>query len=96
MKHFTFKTVFLLALEESGKCRSEIHAWGNKKVRHQSDWSKFPLEKPPISALHYYLVKTHDLRDGKELVVVFFKKNFNKDISPTICIHRILPVDTLV
>ena len=22
-----------------GKCRSEIHAWQNKNIRHQSDWS---------------------------------------------------------
>ena len=30
LKHLTFKTIFLLALG-SGKCRSEIHAWQNKK-----------------------------------------------------------------
>ena len=33
LKHLTFKTVFLLALG-SGKHRSEIHAWQNKK--HQT------------------------------------------------------------
>ena len=38
LKHLTFKTVFLLALG-SGKRRSEIHAWQNKNIRHQSDWS---------------------------------------------------------
>ena len=38
----TFKTVFLLALG-SGKRRSEIHAWQNKNIRHQSDWSKASL-----------------------------------------------------
>ena len=38
LKHLTFKTVFLLALG-SGKHRSEIHAWQNKNIRRQSDWS---------------------------------------------------------
>ena len=41
-KHLTFKTVFLLALG-SGKCRSEIHAWLHKNIRHQSDWSRVSL-----------------------------------------------------
>ena len=36
----------------------------------------------PVRALRYYLDKTQDLRDKKELVFVSFKKNFNKDISP--------------
>ena len=38
LKHLTFKTVFLLALG-LGKCRTEIHAWLHKNIRHQSDWS---------------------------------------------------------
>ena len=42
LKHLTFKTVFLLALG-SGKRRSEIHAWQNRNIRHQSDWSKVSL-----------------------------------------------------
>ena len=42
LKHLTFKTVFLLALG-SGKRRSEIHAWLNKNIRHQADWSKVSL-----------------------------------------------------
>ena len=42
MKHLTFKTVFLLALG-FGKCRSEIHAWLHKNIRHQTDWSKVSL-----------------------------------------------------
>ena len=37
----------------------------------------------PVRALRYYLDKTKDLRDQKELVFVSFKKNFNKDISPS-------------
>ena len=121
LKHLTFKTVFLLALG-SGKRRSEIHAWVNRNIRHQSDWSKVSLspspcflsknqlarEGPgsvapvaipalaptldsslkdrslcPVRALRYYLDKTKDLRDKKDLVFVSFKKNFNKDISPS-------------
>ena len=121
LKHLTFKIVFLLALG-SGKRRSEIHAWQNKNIRHQSDWSKVSLypspsflsknqlakEGPdsvapviipalaptlyrslksdrslcPIRALRYYLDRTSDIRQNKELVFVSFKKGFNKDISP--------------
>ena len=46
LKHLTFKTVFLLALG-SGKRRSEIHAWQNRNIRHQSDWSKCPCIHHP-------------------------------------------------
>ena len=86
---------------------SEIHAWLNKNIRHQADWSKVSLypspsflaknhltkEGPecvapvvipalaptldkslkedrslcPVRALRYYLDKTQDLRQGKEL-----------------------------
>ena len=35
----------------------------------------------PVRALHYYLDKTQDLRQGKELIFVSFKKGFTKDIS---------------
>ena len=31
----------------SGKCRSEIHAWLHKNIRHQSDWSKVSLYPSP-------------------------------------------------
>ena len=121
LKHLTFKTVFLLALG-SGKRRSEIHAWQNKNIRHQADWSKVSLypspsflsknqlakEGPesvapvvisalaptldrslksdrslcPVRALRYYLDRTSDLRQNKELVFISFKKGFDKDISP--------------
>ena len=121
LKHLTFKTVFLLALG-SGKRRSEIHAWQNRNIRHQSDWSKVSLypspsflsknqlakEGPesvapvvipalaptldrslksdrslcPVRALRYYLDRTLDLRQNKELVFVSFKKGFDRDISP--------------
>ena len=36
----------------------------------------------PVRALRYYLDKTSDIRQGKELVFVSFKKGFDKDISP--------------
>ena len=36
----------------------------------------------PVWALRYYLDKTKDLRTGKQLVFVSFKKNFDKDIVP--------------
>ena len=121
LKHLTFKTVVLLALG-SGKRRSEIHAWQNKNIRHQSDWSKVSLFPSPsflsknqlakegpdsvapvvipalaptldrslksdrslclVRALRYYLDRTSDLRQNKELVFVSFKKGFDKDISP--------------
>ena len=121
LKLLTFKTVFLLALG-SGKCTSEIHAWQNKNIRHQADWSKVSLypspsflsknqlakDSPdsvapmvipalastldkslksdrslcPVRALRYYLDRTSDLRQNKELVS--FKKGFGKDISPAI------------
>ena len=42
LKHFIFKAVFLLALG-SGKRRSKIHAWQNKNIRPQSDWSKVSM-----------------------------------------------------
>ena len=35
-----------------------------------------------ISNVRYYLDKTKDLRVGKELVFVSFRKNFQKDIVP--------------
>ena len=36
----------------------------------------------PVRALRYYLDRTSDLRQHKELVFVSFKKGFDKDISP--------------
>ena len=124
LKHLTFKTVFLLALG-SGKCRSEIHAWLHKNIRHQSDWSKVSLypspsflsknqlakEGPdsmapvvipalapsldrslkgdrslcPVRALRYYLDRTSDLRQNKELVFPSRKgltKTFHLPPSP--------------
>ena len=36
----------------------------------------------PFKALCYYLDRTSDIRQNKEVVFVSFKKAFNKDISP--------------
>ena len=36
----------------------------------------------PVRALHYYLDRTSDIRQDKQLVFVSFKKGFDKDISP--------------
>ena len=36
----------------------------------------------PVRALHHYLDRTSDLRQNKELVLVSFKKGFDRDISP--------------
>ena len=36
----------------------------------------------PVRALHYYLDRTKDLRKGKDLVFVSFRKSFQKDIVP--------------
>ena len=36
----------------------------------------------PVRTLRYYLDRTSDLRQNKELVFVSFKKGFDKDISP--------------
>ena len=43
---------------------------------------KFDRSLCPVKALRYYLDRTSDLRQNKELVFVSFKKGFDKDISP--------------
>ena len=62
LKHLTFKTVFLLALG-SGKRRSEIHAWQNRNIRHQADWSKVSLFPSPS-----FLSKNQLAKEGPESV----------------------------
>ena len=62
LKHLTFKTVFFLALE-SGNSRSEIHAWPNRNIRHQSDWSKVPLYPSPS-----FLSKNQLAKEGPDSV----------------------------
>ena len=37
----------------------------------------------PVRALRYYLDRTKDLRRGKDLVFMSFKKSFQKDILPS-------------
>ena len=62
LKHLTFKTVFLLALG-SGKHRSEIDAWQNRNIRHQSDWSKVSLYPSPS-----FLSKNQLAKEGPDSV----------------------------
>ena len=62
MKQLTFKTVFLLALG-SGKRRGEIHAWQNRNIRHQSDWSKVSLYPSPS-----FLSKNQLAKEGPDSV----------------------------
>ena len=62
LKHLTFKTVFLLALG-SGKRRSEIHAWQNRNIRHQSDWLKVSLYPSPS-----FLSKNQLAKEGPDSV----------------------------
>ena len=62
LKYSTFKTVFLLSLG-SGKCRSDIHAWQNRNVRHQSDWSKVSLYPSPS-----FLSKNQLAKEGPDCV----------------------------
>ena len=46
LKHLSFKTVFLLALDSGNRC-SEIHAWLYKNIRHQENWSRVSLYPLP-------------------------------------------------
>ena len=51
--------------------------WHHLWIGHSGDRSLCP-----VRALRYYLDRTSDLRQNKELVFVSFKKGFDKDISP--------------
>ena len=51
-----------------------LHLFQDRKLQHNLC---------PVRVLHYCLDKTHYLRSNKELGFVSFKKNFNKDISPS-------------
>ena len=62
LKHLTFKTVFLLVIG-SGKRRSEIHAWQNRNIGHQSDWSKVSLYPSPS-----FLSKNQLAKEGPDSV----------------------------
>ena len=63
LRRLTFKTVFLLALG-SGKRRSEMHAWQNRNIRHQPDWSKVSLYPSPS-----FLSKNQLAKEGPDSVV---------------------------
>ena len=63
LKYLTFKTVLLLALD-SGKHRSEIHAWQTKNIRHQSDWSNVSLYPSPN-----FFSKNQLAKEGQDSVV---------------------------
>ena len=67
LNHLTFKTVFILALG-SGKCRSEIHTWQKKNIRHQSDRSKVSLYPAPSFPSKNQLAKEGP--DSVALVVI--------------------------
>ena len=54
--------LFLFALS-SGKHRSEIHAWQNKNIRHQSDWSKVSMYPSPS-----FLSKNLTTKEGPDSV----------------------------
>ena len=75
LKHLTFKTVFLLVLG-SGKRRSEIHAWQNKNIRHQSDWSKVSLNPSPS-----FLSKNQLAKEGSDSVAPTLGKSLKSDRS---------------
>ena len=62
LKHLIFKTVFLLALG-MGQRRSEIHAWQNRNIRHQSDCSKVSLYPSPS-----FLSKNQLAKEGPDSV----------------------------
>ena len=90
LKQLTFKTVFLLALG-SGKHRSEIHAWQNKNIRHQSDWSKVSLYQSPS-----FLSKNQLAKEGPDsvapVVIPALAPNLDKSLKPdrSVCPVRAL------
>ena len=59
MNHLTSKMIFLFVLG-SGKHRSEIHAWQNRNIRHQFDWSKVSLYPSPS-----FLSKNQLAKEGR-------------------------------
>ena len=60
------------------------HQWSFQPWHHL--WighSKVTGPYVQLRALRYYLDRTSDLRQNKELVFVSFRKEFDKDISPS-------------
>ena len=88
LKHLTFKTVFLLALG-SGKCRSEIHAWQNRNIRHQSDWSKVSLYPSPS-----FLSKNQLAKEGPDsvapVVIPALAPTLDRSLCPVRALHYYL------
>ena len=79
LKHLTFKTVFLLAIG-SGKCSSEIHAWQNKNIRHQSDWSKVSLYPSP-NFLSKNLLAKEDTDSVAPVVIPVLAPTLDKSLN---------------
>ena len=98
LKHLTFKTVFLLALgsgkcrEIQLSLKESAGQGGSRQCGPSGYYSLAPHTGQintladrslcPVRALHYYLDRTSDLRQNKELIFVSFKKGFDIDISP--------------
>ena len=83
LKHLTFKTVFLLALG-LGKHRSEIHAWQNRNIRHQSDWSKVSLYPSPS-----FISKNQLAKEGPDSVAPTLDRSlkFDRSLCPVIALR---------
>ena len=59
------------------------HQWSSQRLAPSLDRSlKGDRSLCPVRVLRYYLDRTSNLRQNKELVFVSFKKGFDKDISP--------------
>ena len=97
LKHLTFKTVFLLALgsgkrrneihawqnrniRHQSDC-SKVSLYPSPSFLSKNQLAKEGPDSVAVRALRYYLDRTSDLRQNKELVFVSFKKGFDKDIS---------------
>ena len=61
-KHLTFKNVFSTR-PRFWEAKGEIHAWLNKNIRHQADWSKVSLYPSPS-----FWAKNHLAKEGPECV----------------------------
>ena len=87
LKHLTFKIAFLLAVG-AGKHRSEIHAWQNNNIRHQSDWSKVSLYLAPS-----FLSKKQLAKEGPDsvapVVIPALAPTLNKS-DRSLCLVRAL------
>ena len=84
LKHLTFKTVFLLPLG-LGKRRSEIHAWQNRNIRHQSDWSKVSLYPSPS-----FLSKNQLPKEGPDSVAPVIIPALAPNLDRSLCPVRAL------